>query len=255
MPAIISIHDATAESLADVAAIADLLSSAGCCSADILVVCGSNWSPRDIDVLRGLEERGFRLQGHGWSHRAGPRRNWFHRLHSWTLSRDVAEHLSKPAEEIRALIARSYDWFGRHLLQPPSMYVPPAWAMGALGRDALRTLPYRYYETITGIYDAHADRFRRLPLIGFEADTWLRAGFLRCFNGANRMSGWVTGRPIRLSIHPQDLRLRLRRALTTAIQTAGPQRLCDFRSVIESPGADIDATKDTDPVQQRLRVG
>ena len=111
MPVIVSIHDATTTTLDRIVEIADVLQGLGCQSADILVVCGSDWSTRQIDTLRRLQDRGFRLQGHGWNHRASEPRNWFHRLHGWILSRDVAEHLSKPGEAIRELILNCRRWF------------------------------------------------------------------------------------------------------------------------------------------------
>ncbi len=65
-----SIHDATAKSFDDVHFIAETLRRNHCQSADILVVCGSEWSSLQLDNLRRLEDSGFCLQGHGWTHRA-----------------------------------------------------------------------------------------------------------------------------------------------------------------------------------------
>ncbi len=231
MPVILSIHDATAESLDQVKEIAGRFLQAGGRSADILVVCGSSWSPHQIDELRRLSDQGFRLQGHGWTHRAGTHRTWFHHLHSWVLSRDVAEHLSKSAAELREIILRCAEWFGRHRLPPPCLYVPPAWALGGIGREELAALPFRYYETLGGIFDVQCDKYHALPLWGFEADTWLRAGFLRCFNRFNAWSAERHRRPLRVSVHPADPQLYLRRQLARALDAAANQGCCDLQSV------------------------
>ena len=233
MSVIISIHDATAGSLPRIVEIAGALRESGCRSADILVVCGSDWTPRQIDALRRLEEQGFRLQGHGWTHRAVTRRDWFHRWHSRLLSRDVAEHLSRPAQSIRQLMECCHEWFERHRFRPPTLYVPPAWALGSVDRETLDQLPYRFYESLTGVYDSHDRRFRRLPLVGYEADTIFREVFLRAFNVANGSYSSLVGSPLRVSIHPDDLQMRLSRRLKRAILRHGRQGLCDVQSVID----------------------
>ena len=48
-----------------------------------------------------------------------------------------------------------------------------------------------------------------MPLLGFEADTAFRAWSLNLFNRINFVTALTTGRPLRVSIHPQDLQLRL----------------------------------------------
>ncbi len=96
-----------------------------------------------------------------------------------------------------------------------------AWALGAIDRTVLGKLPYRYYETLRGFYDARSDRFLALPLLGFEADTWFRASFLRVFNRINLVSAKWRRRPIRLSIHPHDLTLKLQGNLASLIARLG----------------------------------
>jgi predicted deacetylase len=97
-------------------------------------------------------------------------------------------------------------------LPAPSLYVPPAWAMGRISRAGLRKLPFRYYETISGVYDAQADRFIRLPLLGFEADTRIRATALKLSNVLNRRLA-NAHRELRFAIHPTDFELYLARDL------------------------------------------
>ncbi len=67
------------------------------------------------------------------------RRSAYHRLHAALISRDVAEHLSRPAHELVALVHRCHGWFAAHGLPAPTLYVPPAWALG--GTRWLDALP------------------------------------------------------------------------------------------------------------------
>ena len=96
-----------------------------------------------------------------------------------------------------------------HGLTPGPLYVPPAWALGAVNKRRLAALPFRYYETLGGLYDARDQRFQPMPLLGFEADTTLRAWSLNLFNRGNYLAALASGRTLRVSIHPQDLQLRL----------------------------------------------
>jgi hypothetical protein len=137
-------------------------------------------------------------------------------LHSLTVSRGVAEHLSYDGRGVAELIKRCRDWFDRHDLGAPSLYVPPAWAMGSVRRLDIRRLGFRFFEYTSGLYDARIGVFQRVPLLGFEADTGFRAAFLRAFNRYNlsaaQRHGWL-----RVSIHPRDFSLRLGEDLTALI--------------------------------------
>lgn len=81
--------------------------------------------------------------------------------------------------------------------------------MGKVSHADLKTLPYRFYETISGIYDSQKHCFSKLPLAGFEADTALRAIFLRVYNAVNYQRAYRTHQPLRIAIHPHDLDLCL----------------------------------------------
>lgn len=205
---LVSVHDLMPETLSPVLDILARLGEAGLAPATLLVVPGCDWSRDQLRTLKSLERAGHELAGHGWRHRAERIAGPGHWLHSRLISRQVAEHLCLTEDQIAALIGRCFGWFGDVGLQAPALYVPPAWAMGPIARTRLATLPFRYYEALTGIYDAARDRFRRLPLLGYEADDRLRAWSLRLSNGLNR--AWANSdRPLRLAIHPRDLALRL----------------------------------------------
>jgi len=216
---LISVHDVMPETLGRVAGILGALESAGAGSASLLVVPGVGWTAETLDRLHGLLARGHTLAGHGWQHRCPRIRGLGHRLHSALVSRDVAEHLCLDAAGIEALIRRCGEWFPRHGLPRPDTYVPPAWAMGRIERRRLYGLGFRYFETLTGFYDAGTGRFRRLPLAGFEADTRFRALVLRGLNRA-ALALAAPGRPLRLAIHPHDPELLLARDLERLIAMA-----------------------------------
>ncbi|MBT8093449.1 MAG: polysaccharide deacetylase family protein [Gammaproteobacteria bacterium] len=206
---LVSIHDVMPETLDEVEEILQRLADAGTPgTVTLLVVPGRNWSADDIAVLRRWADAGHELAGHGWAHEVETIRGVWHRLHSLFISRNVAEHLALDEQGIRTIIEECHAWFVQTGLPAPMMYVPPAWAMGRVGKSALRALPFRYYETLSGIYDATTGTMTRIPLVGFEADTPLRAGLLRLFNAVNR---WLANRrgQLRLAIHPQDFDLLL----------------------------------------------
>lgn len=198
------------ETLAAVDDLVAMLEEQGWRRIRLLVVPGKPWRDADIDRLHRWEAAGHRLAGHGFTHRVDLRalRRPSARLHSLLVSRDVAEHLALDADGILALMARCHRWFGEQGLAAPDYYVPPAWAMGPIAPARLAASPFAEIEYLGGIYDVRAGRFLRLPLVGFEADTGLRALSLRLWNGLNRRLARAAV-PLRLAIHPQDTRLRL----------------------------------------------
>lgn len=217
---LVSVHDVMPQTLDRVAGILARLEAAGTGGVSLLVVPGAGWTAHTLDRLHGMLARGHTLAGHGWYHRCPSIRGLKHRLHSALISRDVAEHLALDAAGIEALIRRCGEWFPRHGLPQPHTYVPPAWAMGGIPRSRLYGLGFRYFETLTGVFDAGAGRFRRLPLAGFEADTRLRALTLRA---VNRVCASLASpdRPLRIAIHPRDPELLLARDLELHIAAAG----------------------------------
>jgi predicted deacetylase len=218
--AIWSVHDVSSQAFEDARRILETLEAAEVRPLCVLVVPDGAWSVGQIDVIRGWERAGHMLGLHGWSHRAVLPRTLYHRLHAALFSRDIAEHLGRGEAEIAALIAQGERWFADHDLRPPALYVPPAWALGALPLAAFDGTPFRWVETLTGIYDVRARRHRRLPLVGFEADTLVRQVALRASNRANEALAAATGRPLRIAVHPHDPELRLNADLTRHIRGA-----------------------------------
>lgn len=206
---LVSIHDVMPETREAVTALLAGLSAWPARSVTLLVVPGRAWPADDVAWLQGLQRRGHPLAGHGWYHRCGPPRTLGHRLHSALLSRHVAEHLSLDSEGVAGLIRDCHAWFGERGLTPAPLYVPPAWALGPLSVHRLKTLPFRYYETLAGWRDGHTGDFTALPLVGFEADSAGRALGLRLLNGVSLAAARLSRRPLRIAIHPHDASLRL----------------------------------------------
>jgi hypothetical protein len=209
MKVLISLHDVMPGSLNDARSVTELMESLGLPPAPLLVSCGLAWEERHIDVLREFAGKGHALVAHGWTHHARNIRGLRHRIHALLLSRDQAEHLALSPAEIVGTMRRCFEWFAERGLPEPAMYVPPAWGMGRVTRRQLQNSPFRWFETLTGVYDSRTDFFRRLPLAGFQADTALRKYSLGALNAANITFGRLTGLPVRLAIHPHDLELRL----------------------------------------------
>lgn len=207
--ALVSIHDVMPETLDRVASILSRLKGFGLPSVTLLVVPGRNWTAEGIDTLRTWQEEGHRLAGHGWTHHCEEIGTLWHRVHSAVLSRNVAEHLALDTAGTVDLLHRNHAWFGAQGLDAPDLYVPPAWAMGSVSRAALREAPFRYYETLSGVYDSVDDRFFSLPLTGYEADTAVRALVLRLLNAPNIWRSDRFGAPLRLGIHPFDYEYHL----------------------------------------------
>ena len=218
MHATVSIHDVMPHTLVGIKALAAQIPKQQKSKVLLLVVPGLEWSSEQLDELKKLCDDGFSLAGHGWQHRTPHIRSLYHRFHSLLVSRNVAEHLSYSRKELNDVLRQNYEWFEKQQLPLPETYVPPAWAMGKLTREDLKILPFRYYEDTLGLYDSQTDRYRRLPLAGFEADTRLREHFLRPWNSLNR---WLASpdKPLRISLHPSDLEYRLSQQLRQFIET------------------------------------
>lgn len=209
--ALISIHDVMPSTLADVHATLDLLAAADIPRVALLVVPGVPWHDEDVDALRALQAEGHELVAHGWQHAATPTRP-LHRLHATLISRNAAEHLALEAHEITRLMCRSQRWFEEQSLPLPDIYIPPAWALGPLSPSDLAALPYSMIETLRGVNlrrDDGSYHLQPLPLLGFEADSALRARFLSDWNRLQLHLARRRGSLPRIALHPADYRLPL----------------------------------------------
>jgi predicted deacetylase len=217
LSALVSVHDVMPSTLPGVLSTIAFLESRTIAPMVLLIVPGKAWNAEQVGKLKELQQKGYFLAGHGWSHGADRIAGFRHTLHACLFSRNVAEHLALDSQRIAALITCCYNWFGEMGLDSPTLYVPPAWAMGSISRSQLRALPFRYFEYFSGVYDGKADRFYRLPLVGYEADRLWRVAPLRLWNRVNLALARRTGF-LRIAIHPRDLHLRLSNELKKLLE-------------------------------------
>jgi len=204
MKSIVSIHDVMPHTMRNIEDILEKLPVNSCNNVYLLVVPGLAWSSEQLARLKGWQQRGFRIAGHGWTHKISKKTSLYHYLHSFFISRDVAEHLSLTSDEVFRLVEDNYQWFIDNDFKAPELYVPPAWALGNLSYQQLNDLPFRFFEMSTGIYDSQTGLMKKLPLTGYEADRNWRTPILKLWNSANvKMAN--KGRVLRISIHPYDL--------------------------------------------------
>lgn len=213
--AIVSVHDVMPETLPKVTEILRFLETMAVFPVTLLVVPGQPWPAKAINELKSLQAAGYELAGHGWQHQSRGFTSKWHRLHGWLISGTEAEHLYLSTGAIINIVNDCYRWFETVDLEPPTLYVPPAWAMGRISKKTLSSLPFRLYETQTGIYDAHTGIFRIMPVTGYLADTAFRTRALKITNLISRLP--VFGH-LRIAIHPNDLNLPLANQLKTHLR-------------------------------------
>lgn len=241
-PALVSIHDVMPETLSDVEELLRRCRHASLCPVTLLVVPGRDWRPAELDQLRGWVADGHELAGHGWHHRCRSIRGLRHRLHSWLLSRNVAEHLSLGGDEIAQLMKECRAWFREHGFDPPSLYVPPAWALGEVSAAQREAMGFEMVETLSGVLFLRSGLRRRLPLVGFEADRQFRCWPLGGWNALSRAFARRWTRPLRIAIHPHDQRLLLRQDLERTLCL--PWKAVSYRTLAadgEASAGDADA--------------
>lgn len=223
---LVSIHDVMPDTLDRVAALVERVRAQGHTAVTLLVVPGCAWQPPQIEQLQRWQAEGLELAAHGWFHRTQVR-GLYHRVHSRLISGTVAEHLALDSDGIAALMNASAQWFPDHGLAPPTTYVPPAWALGALPRQRLGALPFHRVEVTSGLVETRSGHLHRLPLAGFEAVNRPTAVFLRGWNAWQTRRARTTGRPLRVGIHPYDPELRLADQLHHTLATIPPSHRAD----------------------------
>jgi len=214
-PALISIHDCMPETWSRVEEILVRLRDHGIAKCSLLIVPGKEWHPSHIKRMRELSDQGYELIAHGWNHQTTPRR-FVHLIHAFFLSRNVAEHLDLDSTAILELLQRSYRWFIDNNLPEPNCYIPPAWALGPLKKSDLQCSPFRMIEVTRGVLDCSNREYPQmmpLPVVGFEADTFLRTGALGPWNVCQCHRIRQNGPALRIAIHPYDFELNLQKQL------------------------------------------
>ena len=217
----LSIHDVMPDTLAQVRSLIDLCHACGWPPAVLLVVPGAGWDDEGIETLRRWQADGHELAGHGWRHRIERYGGLWHRLHGAFISRDVAEHLALETEGILALMRECHAWFEARDLAPPALYVPPAWALGALPRARLGEQPFACVETMRGIYSVASGRWCYRALLGYEAGNGLQHRALQISNAVNRARASRAG--LRIGLHPRDAQLPLAGAMRRDLVRFSPR--------------------------------
>ncbi|MEX0386650.1 polysaccharide deacetylase family protein [Spiribacter onubensis] len=217
----LSIHDVMPDTLPQVEALIELCHDCGWPPPVLLVVPGAGWDHDGIETLRRWQDDGHELAGHGWRHRITRYGGLWHRLHGAFISRDVAEHLALDAEGILTLMRDCHDWFGARGLASPTLYVPPAWALGAVPRARLDEQPFDSIETMRGIYSVTSGRWRYRALLGYEAGNGLQYRALQVSNAVNRARAPRAG--VRIGLHPRDAQLPLAGAMRRDLVRFSPR--------------------------------
>ena len=217
----LSIHDVMPETLAPVAALIARCRGHGWPPPTLLVVPGRDWDRAGIAQLQRWQADGHRLAGHGWRHAIDGFGGIKHRLHSALISRRVAEHLSLDAEGILALMGRCHDWFAQQGLTADGLYVPPAWALGAVPLRRLNEQPFSAVETLRGIYSCADGRWRYRGLLGYEAGNRFQKAALQISNAVNRRRAPAAG--LRIGLHPRDAQLPLAGAMDRDLARFSPR--------------------------------
>ena len=204
----VSIHDVSPDNWNNVIQILDHLKSKyNIKKVSLLIIPGLNWDKEKIAVLKKMQSEGIELAAHGWSHKSKPIKNINHFFHSKLISDDCAEHLSLSKADIIKLMNDSYLWFHTNNLKSPSLYVPPAWALGDINKQDLLNLPFSEVEVTSGIFIDN--NFFFIPLIGFETKNYFRYVIVKISNFINYLLYKSFGR-IRIAIHPNDFELLLK---------------------------------------------
>ena len=175
----------------------------------LLIIPGLQWDYNQIKTFKEWQNnQNIELASHGWIHESNPIRSIHHYFHSKLISDDCAEHLSLSKSSIIKLMNNSYSWFINKELAPPTLYVPPAWALGNINKKDLSSLPFNEIETISGVYINN--KFIFIPLIGFETKNYFRFIVVKISNFINYLLYGIFGL-IRIAIHPDDFNLLLRK--------------------------------------------
>lgn len=239
LSALVSVHDVMPETRPNVERILQRLKAIPPPAVALLVVPGRTWTSADLRWLRNLSQCGYTLIAHGWHHECFPPRTLTHRLHSRMLSNRAAEHLSLSNTGISELMRDCHAWFHEVGLEAANVYIPPAWALGSVSCESLKTTPFRYVETLRGLYDTRSCHWQHLPVAGFEVDRWWRAALMRMVNHVT--AWWALRRqaPLRIVIHPQDWQYPLANQLDALLDRV--ERHCSYqeltsRPVLRSPG-------------------
>jgi len=220
----VSIHDVSPAWSPEVAAALELCAEAGARPALLVVPCfHHSWpleqAPDFVARLVELQRAGHEVYLHGLWHEADAhppggvgRARWY--LAQRVVSGGEAEFAHLPLDEV----ARRLDEGARVLrglgLQPTG-FVAPAWSMPPGSLSLLAERGYRYTEDHFRIYDPMGGSVRPSLVLNFASRSPVRllstVAYCRVMRPAGRLF------PVRIAIHPGDLRSRLLRSELCAL--------------------------------------
>jgi len=208
----ISIHDVRPNNVYKIINIINLLfDKYNIRKITLLVIPGLNWNDKQIEILKSLQNKaGIELAAHGWCHKSDSIKTIYHYMHSKLISADSAEHLSKSKLSIIKILNNSHLWFSNQGLNSPTLYVPPAWALGNINKEDLSEISFNEFEMTSGAFINN--KFIFIPLIGFEVKTYFKFIIVKILNLINYLLYSFFG-VLRIAIHPDDFNLLLKRDL------------------------------------------
>ena len=214
-PLVVSIHDVAPATAAETRSWLADLDGLGV-RATLLIVPGP-WrgsalseAPEYGTELRRTAEAGHELALHGWCHAAQPGGNRSRRWSGSVAARGAGEFWTLDATEARTRIDQGLAALRLVGIEPEG-FVPPGYLASPGTQQALAECGLRYWTSHFGLHDLQA-RVRytvvalsHRPAIGAEGRPFgERSGNYLI----ERSPQWFTrhGRPLRLALHPDDLR-------------------------------------------------
>lgn len=215
-PLVVSIHDVAPATAAETRSWLADLDGLGV-RATLLIVPGPWRAPALSDApeygaeLRRAAEAGHELALHGWRHAAQPGTGTrSRRLTGGLVARGAGEFWTLDAAEARDRIERGLDVLRVAGIEPEG-FVPPGYLASPGTREALKACGLRYWTSHFGVHDLQLGvRYNVValchrPAVGADGRPFgERSGDYLI----ERSPQWFTrrGRPLRLALHPDDLR-------------------------------------------------
>ncbi len=208
-PLIVSVHDVAPSTAGAAREWTDRLDSRDIPST-LLVIPGPWEGPplrcdaRFIAWLHDRAARGDEIAQHCWTHREAPNAAGWRRVWGSIVARGAAEFCGLDTPEA----ARRLSW-GRQALSnagfDPVGFTPPGWLASPGTQAALHDLGYRYTTSHAAVTDLREHRRVRAVAWSHRAGgASERFGPALFGAGARRLA--QAGQPVRLALHPVDLR-------------------------------------------------
>lgn len=214
-PLVVSIHDVAPATAAETRGwLADL---AGLGVPAVLLVVPGPWrgpglaeEPEFGAELRRAAEAGHELALHGWSHTAQPGGGRSRRWSGQIAARGAGEFWALDESEARARIDLGLGTLRAAGIEPQG-FVPPGYLASPGTWTALAASGLRYWTSHFAVHDLRAEVRRTVVALSHRPAMGARGRPFGERSGEyliSRSPQWFThrGRPLRLALHPDDLR-------------------------------------------------